>query len=99
VFHTHIAKVDRDIAHVVMVVHVCCKLLFLMFYLFFSDICCKCVYLNVAYVFTHTIQVFYLNVVYIFIMVSNVFQMFLQVFHTHVLNVSFVFRVYCNCCI
>jgi hypothetical protein len=32
VFHTHVAKVDRDIA---MVVHVCCKLIFLMFYLFF----------------------------------------------------------------
>ena len=26
-FHTDVAKVDRDIAHVAMVVHVCCKLL------------------------------------------------------------------------
>jgi hypothetical protein len=56
-----IAEVDWDVAYVVMVVHVCCKLLFSMFHLFF-DICCKCVYLDVVYVFTHMLQVFYLNV-------------------------------------
>jgi hypothetical protein len=49
----HIAKVNRDVAYVVIVVHVCCKLLFSMFHLFFSDICCKCVYLDVAYVSKH----------------------------------------------
>jgi hypothetical protein len=31
----------------------------------FSDVCCKCIYLNVAYVFTHMLQVFYLDVVYV----------------------------------
>jgi hypothetical protein len=46
VLHTDATKVDRDVAHIVMVVHVCCKLLFLMFHLFFSDVCCKCVYLD-----------------------------------------------------
>jgi hypothetical protein len=50
VFHIDVAKVDRDVAYVAMVVHVCCKLLFAMFYLFFSDACCRCVYLNIAYV-------------------------------------------------
>jgi hypothetical protein len=30
-------------------VHVCCNRLILMFHLFFSDICCKCVYLDIAY--------------------------------------------------
>jgi hypothetical protein len=35
-----------DVAYVVIVVHVCCRRLFLMFHLFF-DICCKCVYLDV----------------------------------------------------
>jgi hypothetical protein len=34
-FHTDVAKVDQDVAHVAMVVHVCCKLLFSMFHLFF----------------------------------------------------------------
>jgi hypothetical protein len=36
VFHMDIVKVDRDIAYVAMVVHICCKLLFLMFHLFFQ---------------------------------------------------------------
>jgi hypothetical protein len=45
----------------------------------FSDVCCKCVYLDVAYVshicckcFTHMLQVFYLHVAY----VNNDFQVF-----------------------
>jgi len=45
-----VAKVDRDVAYVAIVVHVCCKLLFPMFCLFFSDVYCKCIYLDVAYV-------------------------------------------------
>ena len=49
-FHADVTKVDRDVAYVAMVVHVCCKLLFPMFHLFFSGLCCKCVYLDVAYV-------------------------------------------------
>jgi hypothetical protein len=35
VFHTDVAKVDQNVAHVVMVAHVCCKLLFSMFHQFF----------------------------------------------------------------
>jgi hypothetical protein len=35
VFHMDVEKVDRDVAYVAIVVHVCCKLLFLMFHLFF----------------------------------------------------------------
>jgi len=35
VFHADIAKVDQDVAYVAMVVHVCCKLLFPLFHLFF----------------------------------------------------------------
>jgi hypothetical protein len=50
VFYTDVAKVDRDIAYVAIVVHVCCKLLFPMFHLFFLDVCCKCFYLDVPYV-------------------------------------------------
>jgi hypothetical protein len=34
VFHMDIAKVDRDVAYVAMLVDVCCKLLFPMFHLF-----------------------------------------------------------------
>jgi hypothetical protein len=57
-----IAKVDRDIAYVAMIVHIYCKLMFSMLY-FFPDVCCKCVYLDVAYVFI--LQVFYLDVAYV----------------------------------
>jgi hypothetical protein len=60
-FHTDIAKVDRDVAYVAMVVHVYYKSLSTMFHLF-SDVCCKHVYLDVAYVFTHMLQVLYLDV-------------------------------------
>jgi hypothetical protein len=34
VFHTDVAKVDRDVTYVAMVIHVCCKLLSPMFHLF-----------------------------------------------------------------
>jgi hypothetical protein len=93
VFHMDVSKVYRDVAHVAMIVHVCCKRLFQMFHLFFqrnvasvsyeyfksisgcctccngctrmlqasvlnissvfTDICCKCVCLDVAYFHTY----------------------------------------------
>ena len=53
VFHMDVAKVDHDVAHVAMAIHVCCKRPFQMFYLPFSNVCCKCAYLDVAYV-SHT---------------------------------------------
>jgi hypothetical protein len=36
VFHTDVAKTDRDVAYVAMIVHVCCKHLSPMFHLFFQ---------------------------------------------------------------
>jgi hypothetical protein len=36
VFDMYVAKVDGDVAYVAILVHVCCKLLFSMFYLFFQ---------------------------------------------------------------
>jgi hypothetical protein len=72
-FNADVTKVDRNVACVVMVVHVCCKLLFSMFHLFFADACCKCVYLYIAYVFTHMLQVFYLDTAYVLQWFSSVF--------------------------
>jgi hypothetical protein len=53
-FYMNVAKVDRDVAYVAMVVHVCYKLLFL-FHLFFRCIlqvflfeCCICFRIYVA---------------------------------------------------
>jgi hypothetical protein len=65
------------------VVHVCCKGLLPMFHLCFPDTCCKCVYLDVAYV-SHICCMFYENVAY----VCNGFQVFLK----HVSSVSSAFR-------
>jgi hypothetical protein len=50
VFYIDVAKVDRDVVYVAMVVHVCYKLLFSIFHLFFLDVCCKCFYLDVPYI-------------------------------------------------
>jgi hypothetical protein len=36
VFRMDVAKVNQDVAYVEMVVHVCCKILFPMFHLFFQ---------------------------------------------------------------
>jgi hypothetical protein len=35
-FCMDVAKVDRDVAYTAVVIHVCCKYLILMFYLFFQ---------------------------------------------------------------
>jgi hypothetical protein len=48
VFHPDVAKIDRDIAYVAMVVHVCYKRLPPNVSSIFLDV--KCVYLNVVYV-------------------------------------------------
>jgi hypothetical protein len=50
VFDMDVAKIDRDVANVAMVIYVCCKRPFQVFHLLFSYVCCKCAYLNVAQV-------------------------------------------------
>jgi hypothetical protein len=45
-FYVDVAIVDRDVAYVATIVHICCKLSIPNV----SDLCCKCVYLDVAYV-------------------------------------------------
>ena len=52
-FHADVAKVDRNVACIAMLVHVCCKRLYLMFHLFFVHVCCKC--------FKCTSQVFHVS--------------------------------------
>jgi hypothetical protein len=58
-----------NVAYVAMVIHVCCKLLFSMFH---SDICCKCSYLDVAYV-SRICRKCFIWMLRMFTMVSNVF--------------------------
>jgi hypothetical protein len=79
-----VAKVDRDVVYVVMVVHVYCKLLFLMFHLFFQ------MYVTSVFIWTLHIsriclQVFYLDVAYVLL--------WFQVFFRCLTDVR------CKCCI
>jgi hypothetical protein len=97
-FHTDVAKVYQDVAHVAMVVHVCCKLLFSMFHLFFPTYVTSVFYLNVSYVFMHMMQVFYLKVAYVY----NGFKCFSSVFasiQTHVSMFYLFSDICCNYCI
>jgi hypothetical protein len=54
----------------------------------FSDVCCTCVYLDVAYVSHICCKC----LIWMLCMFYNVFEMFLQVFQMHVLSVSSVLR-------
>ena len=61
-FHADVAKVDRDIAYVVMVVRVYCKLLFVMFHLFFQTYVAS-VFIWMLHIFyTYIVSVVYVNV-------------------------------------
>jgi hypothetical protein len=71
-FHTDVVKVDRDDAFVAMVLHVCCKRVYLDV-AYVSHICCKR--------FIGMLRMVYNGF-------SSVFYMFLQVFWMHVSNVS-----------
>jgi hypothetical protein len=75
VFYMNVAKVDRDVAYVSMVVHVCCKLLFPMFHLFFQK--------YVVSVFIWMLHMFYTYVVIVLSGCYVCLQWF-QVFQTHV---------------
>jgi hypothetical protein len=72
-----VAEVDKDVAYIAMVIHVCCKLLLPMFSSVFLDVCCKCFYLDIAYVSHIRCKCFYLDVVYILQWLLKYFQMFL----------------------
>jgi hypothetical protein len=98
VFCLDVAKVDRDVACVAMVVHVCCKRMLPMFHMFFQTYvasvfiwCCIC--------FTHMLQVF-LSGCYVYLQwFSSVSGVFCKCFG----RMSQVFHlssdVRCNCCI
>jgi hypothetical protein len=58
VFYTGVAKVDQDVAYVAMIIDVWCKVLSLMFHLFFSYVCSS--------VFIRMLHMFSLDVVYVY---------------------------------
>ena len=81
-FRIDVAKIDRDVAYVAMVVHVYCKPLFLMFHLFFRHILQVCLS-DVAYV-SYICCKRFIWMLHVFAMIFKCFQVFLQLFQTHV---------------
>jgi hypothetical protein len=97
IFQRYVASVSdgccksrSDVAYVAMIVHVYCKGLLPMFYLYFSNACCKCIYLNVAYV-SHIRYMCFIWLLYMVVMVFKCFQVFFQVFQKQVLSVRSAF--------
>ena len=82
VFHLDVAKVDRNIAHVAVAIHVCFKCMFQIFHLVFLDVCLQSVLSRCCICF-HIYEVF-----------SGAF---LQVFHRNVSSVSSISCVCCKC--
>jgi hypothetical protein len=64
----------------------------------FSNVCYKCVYLDVAYVL-YICYKYFIWMLRMFAIVFKYFQVFLQVFHMHVSSVSSIFIVCYKCCI
>jgi hypothetical protein len=75
VFHMDAVKVDRDVTYVARSVPNVLSA--------FSDVCCKYVYLDVAYV-SHICYKCFICMLRMFIMVYRCFQVFVQIFQTHV---------------
>jgi hypothetical protein len=109
VFHIDVAKVDQDVAHVAMAIHVCFKCRFQMFHLFQTYVasvlsgCCKStsgcyIYMQVFQMFSYVCcNCFYLHVCNDYTRVFKFFSCVLLVFQTYVANVSIVLYVYCKC--
>jgi hypothetical protein len=87
-FYIDVAKVDRDVAHVAMVIHVCFKCMFQMFYLFQMYVasilfrCCKsrpgcCIYMQVFQVFSYVCCKCF---IWMFAMAIDVFSSFFWYF-------------------
>jgi hypothetical protein len=68
VFHMDIAKIDHDVAHVAMVVHVCCKRLFQIFHLFFQTYAASVLIWMLHMFHTYMLQEYVRNVFNCFIL-------------------------------
>jgi hypothetical protein len=95
VFHMHVAKVDRHVAYIVMVVHVCCQHLSIMFYLYFRRMLQVCLCERCTY-FTHMLQVFYLDVAYVWNVFLSVFSYFCKCFSCLQIYVARVAYICCK---
>jgi hypothetical protein len=94
VFYMGVVIVDQDVAHVAIVVYICCKRLFQLFHMFF--ICMLQVCLFRCYIcFTHMLQVFYLDVAYV---LQWFFQVFSRIFCKYFRHMFQVFHLSSDTC-
>jgi hypothetical protein len=112
VFHVDVAKVDQDVAYVVMVIHVCCKCLFQMFQLFQTY--GTCVFIWVLHMFhtyvvsvsseccicfTYMLQMFHLDVAYVLQWLHTYFfSCFWRMLQVFQLFRTYVANVSSRCC-
>jgi hypothetical protein len=89
--HMDVAKIDGDVLYVAMVVHLCCKLLFLIFHLLFQTYVAS-VFIWILHMFHTYVASIFLDAAYVFTMVLSIFQVFLQMFQMYVSSVSSVFK-------
>jgi hypothetical protein len=106
VLYIDVAKVDRDVAHIVMLIHVCFKYMFQMFHLFQINVtrvlsgCSKsksgcCIYMHVASICFKCFQVFHTYVCKFFRCFIRMFvSVFCKCFRCLFSSVSSVFFSY-----
>jgi hypothetical protein len=93
-----VVKVNLDVAFVVKVIHVCYKILFSMFHLFFRSMLQVCLF-GCCICCTHMLQLFYLDIAYGLQRFSSVFASVLDAcfkcsiyFQTYVTSVAWYFK-------
>ena len=79
-FHLDVAKVDRNVAHVAMAIHVCCECICSKCFSCFSETCCKCMF-QMFQLFQNMLQVFYLNVAYVAVATHICCKRMFQILH------------------
>jgi hypothetical protein len=100
--YVDVAKVDRDVAHVVMAIHVCFKCISKMFHLFQMNVaiglfgCCKSgsrcyIYMHVASICFKYFQVFHTYICKCFIWMLHMFAMVFKCFSGAFASVSCAF--------
>jgi hypothetical protein len=103
VVHLDVAKVDRNIARVVVVIHICVQVYVPNVSSRFPDVCLQVFHLDVTYVFTHMkcFRVFFASVSYACFECFSYFVCILQVFHLDVSKVDRmlqpVFQMHISC--
>jgi hypothetical protein len=99
VLYIYIAKVDRDVTHVVMDIYICFKCIFHIFHMFQTNValvlsgCCKnrsgcCIYMHVASICFKCFQVFHMYVYEYFIWMLHMFAMVFKCFSDVFTSVS-----------